>query len=60
MLFQVRNVLISDPVDSICCEILQNHGIKVTCARQWSKDRLFQEIQVNQAYWSFMMKSCYV
>jgi hypothetical protein len=46
MTLNIRQVLISDPVDPICSQILENHGMNVTYARQWSKERLLQEIQV--------------
>lgn len=46
MTLDIQQVLISDPVDPICSQILQNHGISVTYARQWTKERLLQEIQV--------------
>ncbi len=46
MTLNIQQVLISDPVDPICSQILQNHGISVTYARQWTKERLLQEIQV--------------
>ncbi|XP_046649852.1 D-3-phosphoglycerate dehydrogenase-like [Daphnia pulicaria] len=45
MTLDIQQVLISDPVDPICSQILQNHGISVTYARQWTKERLLQEIQ---------------
>ena len=38
-------VLICDPVDPICSQILQDYGMHVTYAQQWSKERLPQEIQ---------------
>lgn len=46
MALSIRQVLISDPVDAICKEILEKHGLEVTSARQWTKERLLQEIQV--------------
>lgn len=41
----LRNVLISDAVDSACVELLQSHGINVTCKYKLPKDQLLQEIK---------------
>ncbi len=46
MTLDIQQVLISDPVDPICSQILQDHGMNVTYARQWTKEQLLQEIQV--------------
>ncbi len=46
MVRNIRRVLISDPVDPICAQILQQQGLEVTVARQWSKEKLLEEIQV--------------
>ena len=46
MVRNIQQVLISDPVDPICAQILQEHGMNVTYARQWTKEKLLQEIQV--------------
>ncbi len=46
MVRNIRRVLISDPVDPICAQILQQQGLEVTSARQWSKEKLLEEIQV--------------
>lgn len=46
MTLNIQQVLISDPVDPICSQILQDYGMNVTYARQWTKERLLQEIQV--------------
>jgi D-3-phosphoglycerate dehydrogenase len=43
----LRNVLISDAVDSSCVELLQSHGINVTCKQKLPKDQLLQEIKVS-------------
>lgn len=45
----LRNVLISDAVDSSCVELLQSHGINVTCKQKLPKDQLLQEIKVSPA-----------
>lgn len=45
MTLNIQQVLISDPVDPICSQILQDYGMNVTYARQWTKERLLQEIQ---------------
>lgn len=41
----LRNVLISDSVDSSCVELLQRHGINVTCKYKMTKEQLLQEIK---------------
>ena len=46
MVRNIQQVLISDPVDPICAQILQEHGMNVTYACQWTKEKLLQEIQV--------------
>lgn len=46
MVRNIRRVLISDPVDPICAQILQQQGLEITSARQWSKEKLLEEIQV--------------
>ena len=56
MTLNIRQVLISDPVDPICSQILQDYGMNVTFARQWSKERLLQEIQVR--FKSFLIIWC--
>ena len=50
MVVKIREVLISDPVDPICAAILERHGLNVTCANRWPKDRLLKEIQVSIKY----------
>lgn len=47
MSVSLRNVLISDAVDPSCVELLQRHGINVTCKNKLSKDQLLQEIKVS-------------
>lgn len=49
MVVKIREVLISDPVDPICAAILERHGLNVTCANRWPKDRLLKEIQNYEA-----------
>jgi hypothetical protein len=49
MSVSLRNVLISDAVDSACVELLESHGIKVTCKYKLPKDQLLQEIKVSTA-----------
>lgn len=46
MVRNIKQVLISDPVDPVCAQILQNHGMDVTYAHQWTKTQLIQEIPV--------------
>jgi D-3-phosphoglycerate dehydrogenase len=50
MSVSLRNVLISDAVDSACVELLQSHGINVTCKYKMPKDQLLQEIKVSRAH----------
>lgn len=45
MSVSIRNVLISDAVDSACVELLQSHGINVTCKYKMPKEQLLQEIK---------------
>lgn len=45
MSIQLRNVLISDPVDESCAALLTSHGVPVTTKYRMSKDELIQEIQ---------------
>jgi len=45
MSVSLRNVLISDAVDPSCVELLQSHGINVTCKQKLPKDQLLQEIK---------------
>jgi hypothetical protein len=47
MTLTFRDVLISDPVDPICAQILERHGMRVTFAKQWTKEKLLQEIKVS-------------
>jgi len=47
MSVSLRNVLISDAVDPSCVELLQSHGINVTCKQKLPKDQLLQEIKVS-------------
>jgi hypothetical protein len=49
MSVSLRNVLISDAVDLACVELLQSHGINVTCKYKLPKDQLLQEIKVSTA-----------
>lgn len=46
MVTNIKRVLISDPVDPICAQILELHGLDVTFARQWPKEKLIDEIKV--------------
>ncbi len=46
MVRNIQQVLISDPVDPISAQILQEHGMNVTYARQWNKEQLLENIQV--------------
>ena len=46
MVHNIRQVLISDPVDPICKDILEQNGLQVTYSQQWTKERLLQEIEV--------------
>jgi len=41
----MSKVLISDPVDPICARILEENGLSVTFAKQWSKEKLLEEIK---------------
>lgn len=47
MVRNIRKVLISDPVDPICAQILEGFGLEITYALGWTKERLLQEIQVD-------------
>lgn len=42
----LRSVLISDPVDACCGELLVRHGIPVTTKYKLSKEKLIKELQV--------------
>ena len=42
----LRSVLISDPVDACCSELLVRHGIPVTTKYKLSKEKLIKELQV--------------
>lgn len=46
MVHSMSKVLISDPVDPICARILEENGLSVTYAKQWSKEKLLEEIKV--------------
>nr|CAD7445626.1 unnamed protein product [Timema bartmani] len=41
----LRNVLISDAVDPLCVQLLQEHGINVTCKYKLPKEELLKEIK---------------
>ncbi|KAK0078075.1 hypothetical protein PV326_009605, partial [Microctonus aethiopoides] len=45
MSINLRSVLISDPVDTLCADLLISHGVPVTTKYKLSKDELIQEIQ---------------
>lgn len=47
MSVNLRNVLISDPVDESCGALLVEHGIPVTTKYRLSKDELISELQVS-------------
>ena len=42
----IQSVLISDPVDEQCAQLLISHGIKVTQKYKLAKDDLIKELQV--------------
>ena len=42
----IKSVLISDPVDDSCAELLRSHGVPVTIKYKLSKAELIQELQV--------------
>ncbi|KAK0166727.1 hypothetical protein PV327_004216 [Microctonus hyperodae] len=44
MSINLRSVLISDPVDNLCADLLISHGVPVTTKYKLSKDELIQEI----------------
>lgn len=54
MSLSLRNVLISDAVDSACVELLQSHGINVTCKFKLPKDQLLQEIKVSPVHTGYI------
>nr|CAD7426993.1 unnamed protein product [Timema monikensis] len=41
----LRNVLISDAVDPLCVQLLQEHGVNVTCKYKLPKEELLKEIK---------------
>ena len=43
---QIRNILISDEVDTKCVEILQNNGFNVTKNSKLTTEELKEEIKV--------------
>ena len=43
----LRSVLISDPVDMCCGELLARHDIPVTIKYKLSKEELIKELQVH-------------
>ncbi|XP_034935751.1 hydroxypyruvate reductase [Chelonus insularis] len=45
MSIKLSSVLISDPVDSKCADLLTSYGVPVTTKYKLSKDQLIQEIQ---------------
>ncbi|XP_063988588.1 D-3-phosphoglycerate dehydrogenase-like [Diachasmimorpha longicaudata] len=45
MSIKLENVLISDPVDGSCIDLLKSHGIAVTTKYKLPKDELLQEIK---------------
>lgn len=45
----IRSVLISDPVDASCADLLVSHGILVTTKNKLSKEELIEELQVNES-----------
>uniref|UniRef100_A0A0C9S0B9 D-3-phosphoglycerate dehydrogenase n=1 Tax=Fopius arisanus TaxID=64838 RepID=A0A0C9S0B9_9HYME len=45
MSINLRSVLISDPVDESCADLLTSYGVPVTTKYRLSKDELIQEIQ---------------
>lgn len=56
----IKSVLISDPVDEQCVQLLISHGIKVTQKYKLPKDDLIKELQVmNQSsyYWVYFYKT---
>ncbi|KAK3912649.1 D-3-phosphoglycerate dehydrogenase [Frankliniella fusca] len=44
MAIPLRSVLVSDEVDPLCVELLQKHGIPVTCKYKMPKEELLKEI----------------
>lgn len=46
MSIKLRSVLISDPVDSSCADLLTSHGVPVTTKYKLTKDELIKELQV--------------
>ncbi|XP_076167662.1 hydroxypyruvate reductase [Ptiloglossa arizonensis] len=45
----IRSVLISDPVDASCADLLVSHGILVTTKNKLSKEELIEELQNHDA-----------
>jgi D-3-phosphoglycerate dehydrogenase len=43
----LKSVLISDPVDQNCAELLTKHGITVSTKYKLSKDELIKELVVS-------------
>lgn len=46
----LASVLITDPLDPICGELLENAGVKVTTKTKLTKDELLQEIKVQLSW----------
>ncbi|XP_066602822.1 LOW QUALITY PROTEIN: D-3-phosphoglycerate dehydrogenase-like [Prorops nasuta] len=49
MSINIESVLISDPADDSCVQLLTNHGIPVTLKYKLPKDELIQELQKHDA-----------
>ncbi|XP_076300236.1 hydroxypyruvate reductase [Lasioglossum baleicum] len=46
---RIRSVLISDPVDACCGELLTSHGVPVTSKNKLTKEQLIKELQNHDA-----------
>lgn len=46
---RIRSVLISDPVDACCSELLTSHGVPVTAKNKLTKEQLIKELQNHDA-----------
>lgn len=48
MSLAIKNILITDDVDTKCVQILENNGFNVTKSIKLSKDELKEEIKVKK------------
>lgn len=46
----IKNVLVSDAVDTACVDLLKKHSIQVDCKFKLPKDQLIAEIPVSKIF----------